>query len=191
MVLASQSKYRQALMHRLGLNFKSYAANVNESKKEDESGKVLASRLAFEKAELISQKYESDIVIGSDQVCILDETIIGKPGNFENAFKQLSNCSSKKVVFYTALCVLDQSSGQVYESLDVTEVVFRHLKDEEIRCYLNLDKPYDCAGSFKVESLGPTLFKEIITHDPTALIGLPMIKLCGFLRILGVNPLTA
>ena len=150
---------------------------------------VTAARLAREKACVVAQKYPASLVIGSDQVAELDGSLLGKPGTLERAQTQLSQCSGRVVVFHTAVCVADSTNGQIVfrEAMDTTRVAFRSLDATEIARYLAIEQPLDCAGSFKVERLGVSLFKGVESIDPTALIGLPLIALCRLLRESGIS----
>jgi MAF protein len=148
-----------------------------------------AKNLALLKAKAVSRVFEDGIIIASDQICSIGENVFGKPGNFSKAFEQLKTASGNKVSFYTAVCVFDRASSEFHQFVDQTDVYFKKLKDNEIKSYLELEQPYQCAGSFKVESLGICLFDKIISEDPTALIGLPLIKLSQILTKIGINPL--
>lgn len=184
LILASSSKYRAGLLERLNLAFRSVNAMIDESPLINELPADLAKRLAFEKAGKVHQKYSSSIVIGSDQVCAFDNTILGKPLTDVNAKKQLQTFSNKCITFFTAICVL--TLKEQFEYTDITTVRFRELSDDEIERYIEIDQPLDCAGSFKAEGLGISLFESVESTDPTALIGLPMVKLSEFLRKAGL-----
>ena len=189
LILASQSVYRRQLLQRLNLPFISVVSEIDETAYVDEKPSDLAQRLAKEKAEAVVKSHTHAIIIGSDQVCAAGEHVLGKSGGFDRAVEQLMLCSGKTVHFYTAVCVIDPKTGQLHEAVDTTEVVFRSLDEEHIAAYLHKDTPYDCAGSFKVESLGVALFERVRSEDPTALIGLPLIRLCDMLRSCGMDPL--
>jgi len=187
LVLASSSRYRKLLLERLNLPFDCMAAELDESRRKDECAYNLAVRLATNKARAIASHYPDAVIIGSDQVAELqsqpgsdNNPVLGKPGNHQQAVAQLSAQSGRAVRFYTAIAVLNAS--QIETAVDITEVRFRQLKLDEIERYLQVDKPYDCAGSFKAESLGISLFESVDSSDPTALIGLPLIKLTQLLR---------
>nr|WP_221281910.1 Maf family nucleotide pyrophosphatase [Chiayiivirga flava] len=182
MVLASTSLYRRALLERFGLRFEAVAPDVDETALPDERPAALASRLAREKARAVARRRPDAVVIGSDQVADLDGRALGKPGGFEAARRQLHDCAGRSVLFHTAVCVVDGARGTEQAFVDVTRVVFRVLRDDEIVRYLHAEQPYDCAGSFKCEGLGAALFERIETVDPTALIGLPLIALADALR---------
>ena len=183
LVLASTSRYRRELLERLGLAFLTDAPGVEETAREDESPLDLAERLAREKARAVFARHGAAVVIGSDQVADLDGRALGKPGTPERAFEQLRDCSGREVVFHTAVCVAGPQREVAFA--DRTVVHFRVLADDEIRRYLAIEQPYDCAGSFKSEGLGAVLFKAISNDDPTALIGLPLIALARALREFG------
>jgi len=191
LVLASSSPYRKELLQRLGLEFTSQAPDIDESPAENEPPEQLVRRLARQKAETVAKKHPEAIVIGSDQVAVHDGQILGKAGSVENAAAQLRRLSGQCVDFLTSLCVLGPSAALPLQHIDRTRVQFRPLSEREITAYLEKDRAWDCAGSFKVESLGVCLFERIENKDPTALQGLPLIRLCDFLRQLGVNPLMA
>lgn len=181
-ILASSSKYRKQLLERLDIQFDCVSPNIDENTDPNISPKKNAVELSIKKAKEVAKTNPDSIIIASDQLCSLNGKILGKPGNFDNAFKQLKDSSGQKVKFYTGLCVLHQESEKMMTHCDTTTVYFRELADQQITQYLHKDKPYDCAGSFKAESLGICLFKKIKNTDPTALIGLPLIKLCQILN---------
>ena len=187
LILASSSVYRQELLRRLSLPFECSSPDIDESPQKDESPTEVCERLSRRKAEAISHDHPHAIVIGSDQVASLGGELMGKPGNRQNAVEQLQNCSGQQVDFYTGLCLQLGDQQQFY--LARTQVQFRKLTLEEITNYLTIEKPWDCAGSFKAESLGICLFTALKSDDPTALIGLPLIALSQMLRNWGVNPL--
>ena len=189
LILASSSKYRKELLSRWSLSFTTYSPDIIENIESKLSSKDNAIQLSKLKVEEVLKKVNSSIVIGSDQICEVGGKILGKPGNFDAAFEQLKICKNQVVKFFTGLCVFDPKKNKFYNHCDETKVHFRNLQDFEIKNYLLLEEPYHCAGSFKVESMGNLLFKKVISEDPTALIGLPMIKLAKFLRHCGINPL--
>jgi septum formation protein len=182
LVLASTSSYRRQLMDRFGLPFTVAGSNVDESPLPGESAVDLVRRLARSKAEAVAQRHTKSLVIGSDQLALCGRDVLGKPGSGERAIAQLKSLSGHRVTFNTAVHIVDSDTGSNEGHLDVTTVYFRKLTDEEIRRYVARDKPYDCAGGFKAEALGLTLFDRVDSHDPTALIGLPLIWLAGALR---------
>jgi septum formation protein len=187
LILGSTSRYRKELLARLRIPFETAAPDVDETPHINESPKNLALRLALAKARAVALKHPDAVVIGSDQVADLDGTPLGKPGNHTNAILQLQRMRGKTVVFQTALSVVCIATG--YERTDLAEVKvkFRDLSDAEIETYLRAEEPYDCAGSAKSEGLGIALLDAIDNDDPTALIGLPLIRTCQLLREAGVK----
>lgn len=185
-VLASNSRYRGELLRKLGLKFISCAGNVDETAKAGETPPQLATRLAIDKAVSVAKHFPEHLIIGSDQVAVCDELILGKPGDRDNAIRQLTAQSGKMVRFYTGICVLDSASGRYLTDLDLCEVHFRTLDADQIRRYIDIDQPLDCAGSFKSEGLGIVLLKKIVGDDPNALVGLPLIKLTDLLGQFGL-----
>jgi MAF protein len=188
-LLASTSTYRRALLEKLNLEFSCAAPNIDESPYADESPETLVKRLAQAKARALMHSHPNHLIIGSDQVCAIDGKITGKPHTFENAKRQLRAVSGKVVTFYTGLSLLDSRTQQAATLCEPFEVSFRTLSDEEISNYLEMEQPYDCAGSFKCEGLGISLFSQLNGRDPNTLIGLPLIALLELLRAKGVNPL--
>jgi septum formation protein len=186
-ILGSTSTYRRELMNRLRIPFVVQAPDVDETALSGESPLQLAQRLALAKAYAVAKKSPEAVVIGSDQVADLEGLALGKPGNFERATLQLRQMRGKTVVFHTALAVVCHASG--FEAVDCASVnvVFRDLSDAEITAYLLAETPYDCAGSAKSEGLGITLLASINSDDPTALVGLPLIRTCNMLRDAGVK----
>jgi len=189
LVLASSSSYRKALLERLQLPFTCYTPNIDERALDGEKAVDMAQRLSVEKARAVAEKFPGAIIIGSDQVAELVETlpggtrrnsIIGKPGNHQRAVEQLTAQSGQTVYFHSGLAVIGQ--GLEKSLVNTTEVDFRALSATEIESYLRREKPYDCAGSFKAESLGISLFENVTSDDPSSLIGLPLIELCRLLR---------
>lgn len=189
LVLASSSIYRKKLLEKLGLNFICADPGINESSKTNENPKQLALRLAKEKAHALAADYPKHLIIASDQVAILDQMQLQKPGNQQNAIKQLQLSSGSKVIFYTSVCVLNSATNEIKCDLDSCTVYFKKLTEQQIKNYINLEKPYDCAGSFKSEGLGIALFERIDGDDPNALIGLPLIKLIGLLNAFNIDVL--
>ncbi len=183
LILASTSRYRRELLERLRLPFHISRPEVDETPLPRETPPALAQRLARAKAAAISALQPEAWVIGSDQVAALDTQPLGKPGTRENALAQLGAMSGRGIRFHTALCLM---RGDVcLEAMDTTTVKFRVLQPEEIERYVDAEQPLDCAGSFKSEGLGITLFEAIESRDPTALIGLPLIALAKMLREAG------
>lgn len=187
LILASSSPFRQELLQRLHLPFQAISPDIDETCLPQESAHDYVSRLAREKAQLIAQQHPQSVVIGSDQCAWLDGKILGKPGNHENALKQLHNARGKEVVFYTGLSVQCLSSGIALLDCIEFRVGFRNLSDEQLENYLLTEKPYNCAGSFKSEAFGITLFSYMSGDDPTALIGLPLIRLTSMLEQAGMT----
>ncbi len=189
LILASTSRYRRELLLRLQLPFEVHSPDVDETPRVDERPAGLAQRLAWAKARAVSAQYPTAVVIGSDQVADLDGLLIGKPGTHEAATLQLRAMRGRSVVFQTAVAVVCAASGFAASALAPVRVSFRQLTDREIEHYLRTEKPYDCAGSAKVETLGIALLESVESDDPTALIGLPLIRTCALLRQAGIDPL--
>jgi len=188
LLLASSSRYRKTLLDRLQLDFETDVPDVDESRLAGESPTALVRRLAHDKAHAVSKRHAESLIIGSDQVAIVGDSVLGKPGNFDNNVEQLSRLSGRAVQFLTGLCLLNSENGE--EQLDVVEfdVVFRALSRAQIEVYVRREKPFDCAGGFRSEGLGISLF-ESMRGDPTALIGLPLIRLVKMLDGQGVDVL--
>jgi len=189
LVLASTSRYRSELLQRLRLPFTVRAPGVDETPLPGETPHDLALRLALAKADAVAALEPTAVVIGSDQVADLDGRAIGKPGNHERAAGQLRAMSGRTVVFRTALAIVCLQTGFRELAMAPVTVRFRELADEEIERYLRAEQPYDCAGSAKAEALGIALLASIESDDPTALIGLPLIRTCDLLRRAGIDPL--
>jgi len=173
------------LLERLGLPFTAVAPGMDETPRFREPLTELVARLSRAKAEAVAAQHPGALVIGSDQAAERDGEILGKPGGHPEAMAQLEKASGKYVKFHTGLCLLDTRDGKRREHVDLTRVMFRRLRLEEIERYLQAEKPYDCAGSFKSEGLGISLFEAIESNDPSALVGLPLIALAHFLRECG------
>jgi len=184
-LLGSTSPYRAELLSRLQLPFITAKPDCDETPLPSETAKQLAARLAQSKALSLQSAHPNAIIFGSDQVAALGDQVLGKPGTVENARQQLQSMRTHSVVFYTALCVVDCRSGQVLNEMDETVATLRNLSDAEIDRYIRIENPLDCAGSFKIEQLGISLFERVESCDPTALVGLPLIKLCHCLQQLG------
>lgn len=189
LILASSSPYRRALLQRLGLPFSCCTPDIDETPHAGEGTPALVRRLSIAKARAIAQREPEAIVIGSDQAGEIDGEILNKPGTIERAIAQLSRASGRKASFLTGLCVLDARSGRLASAVDRCDVKFRSLSPGEIRDYIQRERPIDCAGSFKVEGLGIALFERISLRDPTALEGLPLIRLTSLLGRMGVRVL--
>ena len=187
LILGSTSRYRKELLSRLQIPFETAAPDVDETPHINESPKDLALRLALAKARAVALKNPEAIVIGSDQVADLEGAPLGKPGNHANATLQLQRMRGKTVIFQTALSVVCIATGYQRTDLAEVKVKFRNLSDAEIESYLRAEEPYDCAGSAKSEGLGIVLLDAIENDDPTALIGLPLIRTCQMLREAGVK----
>jgi septum formation protein len=187
LILGSTSPYRRELLSRLRLPFTVVGPAVDETPMPQESPVQLARRLALQKAEAVAALHPSSVVIGSDQVADLDGEPLGKPGNFENARLQLQKMRGKTVIFQTAVAVVCQQSGFREVDLAQVRVRFRALTDLQIDTYLKAETPYDCAGSAKSEGLGIALLESIDNDDPTALIGLPLIRTRRLLEAAGLN----
>jgi septum formation protein len=184
-VLASSSSYRRGLLDRFLNDYESVSPGIDESAYPTDNPGELASLLARKKAEAVVSKYRNALVIGADQIAVIDERVLGKPGDHQRAVEQLLAASGKAVRFLTAVCLLDPVTRRRFEHVDTTTVRFRNFDRRLAESYLRLDQPYDCAGSFKIEGAGFVLFESVSTDDPTALIGLPMIWLSGRLQELG------
>ena len=186
LILGSTSPYRRELLARLGLAFEVVAPQVDETPLPGEAPALLAQRLASAKAREVAQRYPEAIVIGSDQVADLSGNPLGKPGSHERAVEQLRRMRGHQVVFQTAVTVTCIATGFERKELAPVEVRFRDLNDEEIERYLHAEQPYDCAGSAKSEGLGISLLDAIVNDDPTALVGLPLIRTARLLRAAGL-----
>lgn len=186
LILGSTSRYRRELLSRLGIPFETDSPQVDETPQPGEAPADLARRLALAKAREVAQRHPDAVVIGSDQVADLNGQPLGKPGTHERAVAQLRQMSGQTVIFQTALAVVCRATG--FEQLDLApvRVVFRTLGDAEIEHYLRTEQPYDCAGSAKSEGLGIALLDRIDNDDPTALVGLPLIRTCRLIRAAGV-----
>lgn len=192
LILASSSRYRAALLERLGLPFTAASPDVDESRRPGERPDALVRRLSRAKAEAAAAGLDGPaLVIGSDQVAVLGDAVLGKPGTEARARAQLAALSGERVRFLTGLCLLSAPGGDAQETVVDTEVWFRRLERAEIADYVARERPLDCAGAFKSEALGIALFEAIRSDDPTALIGLPLIALCAMLREAGMPVLGA
>ena len=187
LILASSSIFRKSLLDRLQITFTSDSPDIDESRLGNELPTDYVSRLSLAKANTVAARHANSLIIASDQCSVIDDTIIGKPGNHQTAVKQLQASAGNKVSFLTGLCVLDAVSGEYTLDVIPFNVYFRALTLEEIDRYLLIEQPYNCAGSFKAEGLGITLFKKLEGDDPTALVGLPLIRLSEMLREFGLK----
>ena len=189
-ILGSTSPFRKALLERLDIDFSCDSADIDETPLEDEEVEDMVVRLAIKKARAIADRHPDSLIIGSDQSAVLDGKKLSKPGNFDNAFKQLSDASGHKITFQTGLCLLNTKTGDIQSTCVPYTVVFKELTPSMIENYLHKDEPYNCAGSFKSEGLGIALFERFEGSDPNALIGLPLIQLVDFLENEGVSILS-
>jgi septum formation protein len=187
LILASTSRYRRELLARLHLPFDVQPPEVDETAQSGETPRELAERLALEKAQAVAARFPEAVVIGSDQVADLAGEALGKPGDHARATAQLRRMRGQTLVFQTAVAVVCQATGFVQRDLAPVRVVFRELSDAAIEHYLQAEQPYDCAGSAKSEGLGIALLSAIDSDDPTALVGLPLIRTCRMLRSAGVE----
>jgi septum formation protein len=185
LILASTSRYRRSLLERIAPPFEAYGPGVNEAPLGGEPPRERAMRLSLAKARAVAEKHPSAVVIGSDQVCAAGQRVLDKPGDEVTCRAQLTALSGHTANFYTGCAVVCLEGEISLEHLDTTTVTFRRLTETEIHRYVAREKPFDCAGGFKAEALGITLFESIESHDPTALIGLPLIWLAGALRKAG------
>lgn len=186
-VLASSSPYRRALLDRLGIAYESASPGIDETPLGEETAESLTLRLAINKARALEGRYPHHLIIGSDQVALLDGKPVSKPGTHAAAFAQLQRCSGQCITFATSLCLLNSASGALQTAVEHFHVNFRQLTDAQIERYLHAEQPYDCAGSFKVEGLGISLFESLRGDDPNSLIGLPLIRLCQMLAKEGIE----
>ncbi len=182
LVLASSSSYRRELLTRLQLPFTCHSPDIDESPRANESAQALVQRLALNKARALAEHFAQHIIIGSDQVAVLDGRIIGKPLHAQGATQQLSAASGRSVVFLTGLAVIDTRTGTEQVDLVPFTVHFRSLSAAQIQRYIAAEQPFDCAGSFKSEGLGVSLFQSTEGSDATSLVGLPLIRLCDMLN---------
>ncbi len=191
LILGSTSIYRRELLGRLRIPFEVVAPEVDETAHADEPPAQLAARLALAKARAVARLHPAAVVIGSDQVAELDGVAVGKPGDHRRATQQLRSMSGRQVIFHTAVAVVCVKQGFEASDMARVSVTFRDLGDAEIERYLLAEQPYDCAGSAKSEALGIVLLQAVESDDPTALIGLPLIRTCALLRRAGLDPLGA
>ncbi|MGB2360011.1 MAG: Maf family protein [Porticoccaceae bacterium] len=190
LILASSSPYRKMLLQRLDIPFTCQAPDIDESPQPSEPPAALAQRLALEKAQTIASKFPGAVVIGSDQVAEQSGQVLGKPGTHQRAVQQLQAQSGQTVLFHTGLALvqlLPAGTEKQIQLVDTTAVSFRQLDDRQIERYLEREQPYDCAGSFKAEGLGISLFNAVSSQDPSSLIGLPLISLCSALEDFGLD----
>ncbi len=186
LVLGSTSAYRRELLERLHIPFLTAAPDIDETRLPDESAQDMVLRLSQQKAEAVAARYPDALIIGSDQCAVLGEQVLGKPGTHAKATEQLQASSGSRVQFLTGLCLLDSRDGSLQLDMIPFSVDFRVLTAAEIDNYLRHEQPYNCAGSFKSEGLGISLFKRMHGDDPSALVGLPLIRLMEMLRLHGL-----
>jgi len=182
LVLASTSPFRKTLLAKLQLEFVTASPNIDESQYSNEKVDDFVQRLSLEKAQAVIQQYPNALIIGSDQVACIEGIVLGKPLNHQKAVEQLTQAAGKNVIFYTGLTLLNSQTLKAQTLCELFSVQFRKLTKQEIERYLIAEKPYNCAGSFKSEALGISLFEKFSGEDPNTLIGLPLIKLCQMLR---------
>jgi septum formation protein len=182
LVLASTSPYRKELLARLGVDFTTAAPNVDETPLQGETADATSLRLAIAKARVLADQFPDSLIIGSDQVALLNGAQLGKPGTHERAVAQLQAMRGQTLVFHTALCLYNTATGSTQTAIDETRVVMRDYTDEQIETYLQREKPYNCAGSAKTEGLGIVMIARIENSDPAAIIGLPLIELVTMLN---------
>jgi MAF protein len=190
-LLASSSVYRRQLLDKLGLPYQCQSPDIDETRRPNEKPDALVMRLAHSKASALASQYPDSLIIGSDQVAALDDAILGKPGTHERACEQLLAASGRKVTFYTGLCLLNTATGKSQKRCETFSVQFRALSEAQIDNYLKREQPYDCAGSFKSEGLGISLFRRMEGNDPNTLVGLPLIALIDLLNNEGVDLLSS
>lgn len=186
-VLASTSPFRRELLTRLGLPFETANPAVDENPHPDETPQETALRLSEAKARAVATRFPQALIIGSDQVACVDREIFGKPGNHEQAVRQLQALRGRRVNFFTGLCLFNAKTGKVHIRGVPMQVTFRNLTDDQIENYLRREQPYNCAGSAKSEGLGIAIIEKMEGDDPNALIGLPLIALCDLLAMEGVS----
>ncbi|MDC9514522.1 Maf family protein [Pseudoalteromonas sp. CST5] len=191
LILASSSPFRQSLLQKFNLPFRTFSPDIDETAIPNETPEQLVKRLSERKARAACDHFVKGLAIGSDQVAVFDGQILGKPHNKENAIKQLSMFSGQTVTFLTGLCVYDIANDKAKTLIEPFEVVFRTLTKEQIEAYCDAEQPYNCAGSFKSEGLGICLFEKLNGDDPNSLIGLPLIKLSQLLAEFNLDILAA
>lgn len=189
LVLASTSPFRRELLERLRLPFLTASPDLDETRRPDEPPAALVQRLAEAKARAVAAAHPDALIIGSDQVACLDDLVLGKPGGRAQAIAQLERASGRRVTFLTGLCLFDAASGTAELACDPFHVLFRQISSARIETYVDLEQPYNCAGSFKSEGLGSALFERLEGDDPSSLIGLPLIRLVRMLERAGLDPL--
>ncbi|MDP2562313.1 nucleoside triphosphate pyrophosphatase [Psychrobium sp. 1_MG-2023] len=189
LILASTSPFRQQLLHKIALPFECISPNVDETPHNEESPQALVQRLAIAKAQAVAANHANSLIIGGDQVAVINGQIVGKPHHFDAAFKQLKAASNQVITFYTGLCLYNSDEETYQVIVEPFNVHFRQLSDAMITGYLNAEQPYNCAGSFKSEGLGIALFSKLDGKDPNTLVGLPLISLIEMLNNQGIEVL--
>ncbi len=189
LVLASSSPFRKELLEKIYATFDTASPDIDESSKPNETPLTLSKRLATEKASALAINFPDHLIIGSDQVAMLGDRQLTKPGSFEKSIQQLTLSSGNTITFYTSLCVLNSKTNETIIDTDICRVHMKNLSLEEITNYVKRDKPYGCAAAFKSEGLGIALFEKIEGDDPNALVGLPLIKLANILNTMGIKVL--
>lgn len=187
LVLGSTSPFRKSILEKLGIPFVTDSPDVDESMRDCETPQELVARLSEAKAAVVAKRHTNALVIGSDQVAVINGELLGKPGTHEKAVAQLRNASGKTVTFYTGLCLLNSRTNNMQIDVVPFKVIFRELSEAQIEGYLKKEQPYNCAGSFKSEGLGIALFERLEGEDPNTLIGLPLIRLTRMLENEGVS----
>lgn len=182
LILGSSSPFRADLLNKLNLSFIQVSPDIDETPKTDETATELVERLAKEKALEIAKTHPEGLIIGSDQVAVIDKTILGKPGNHQNAMAQLKQASGRDVTFLTGLALYNAKTERMQSLVEPFSVHFRNLTENQIDFYLKKEQPYQCAGSFKSEGFGISLFSKLVGDDPNSLIGLPLIRLIELLN---------
>lgn len=188
LILASSSRYRRELLDRLGVPYTCVSPDIDESVLDNETPLEVCARLARAKALAVAEQHPGSVVIGSDQVCDLEGTALGKPHTFEKAVEQLERMQGKRLVFHTAVCVV-RANGTFEETVSDTVITMRTLSRETIEAYVRREEPYDCAGSAKIEKLGIALMQSVHSDDPTSLIGLPLMRITSMLANAGIDVL--
>ena len=181
LLLASSSPFRRQLLDKLKLDFIHQSPDIDESRHEDESPTALVMRLAREKALALADQHPDTLIIGSDQVAVIGDQVLGKPGDRDRTIEQLQACSGKTLHFHTGLCLINSQSGRQQNCVETFTVYFRPLTTDQITRYVDKEPAFDCAGGFKMEGLGISLFERLSGDDPNTLIGLPLIRLVDFL----------
>lgn len=187
LILGSTSPFRKELLNKLGLNFTTDAPDIDETRLEGEQPQEFVQRLALEKAKAVAERHTDALIIGSDQVACIGSEILGKPGNRDRAIAQLTQAAGQRVSFYTGLCLYNSDRGESQVVCEPFHVYFRQLSQAQIERYLDAEEPFNCAGSFKSEGLGISLFERLEGDDPNALIGLPLIRLIAMLEREGIS----